>query len=300
MDLYSQIGVLFLIMLVGLYSRKKNILNDELNKGLSTFLMNITLPLLIINSFDFQYSQEMLNNILKALIYSFLAFIITIIVGNIMFHKIEDGKKQVLKFAIVFSNCGFMGFPIIEGVFGKEGIVYASIFNMIFTIFLWTYGVMLFSGEKSVKDWKKILRNPGIIAVVIGLIIMILSIDIPIVIKTVTEMVGGMTTPLSMIITGSMMAQVSLKSGIRDINMYYGVTLRLLVIPLILFIITIPFNISSVPLSTVIISEAMPIAATTSIFAQTFNKEKEFSAFSVFMSTLLSIVTIPLILKIIS
>ena len=158
MEIYKQIIILFLIIVVGFYARKKNILNEELNKGLSAFLINITLPLLVINSFDFKYSEEMINNIFKALIYSFLAFTITIMAGILLFRKIEDDKKQILKFFIVFSICGFMGFPIIQSIFGTEGIVYASIFNMVFTVFLWTYGVMLFSGERTVKDWKSILN----------------------------------------------------------------------------------------------------------------------------------------------
>lgn len=299
MSLYSQIEILFLIMLMGFYSRKRNIINEEINKGLSSFLINITLPLLILDSFAIKYNESMARNILITLLVSFIAFVVTIMCANILCISLKGPRKEVIKFAVIFSNCGFMGFPVIESIFGKEGVMYASIFNIIFTVFLWSYGVILYNDKKEKIEWKRILINPGIVAVVIGVIIMVSHISVPIVISSAIKMVGSMTTPLSMIITGNMMANISFKKGIKDWTMYYGVGLRLLVIPIIIYIITIPFEGYSVPIQTVIIAEAMPVAATASIFAQNFNKEQDFSAFSVFFSTLISIITIPLILKII-
>lgn len=299
MDIYAQITILFLIMLIGGYARKKDILNETLERGLSNFLLNITLPLLVINSFDFNFSKDMFNNIILALIYSIIAFIIAIILSNIIFNRVEVGRREVLKFCGVFCNCGFMGFPIIESIYGKEGLVYASIFNMIFTILIWTYGVRLYGGKSSISNLRSLLKNPGILSVIIGLFIMATPINLPSVIKSVLEIVGGMTTPLSMIITGSMMAGISLKAQFKNKSMYLGIATRLLIIPLVLYIITLAINLKSVPASSIVIIEAMPVGATASIFSQTFNKEKELSAFSVFMSTLISMITIPIIVGIV-
>jgi Predicted permeases len=160
MSLYSQIGEIFLIMLVGFYGNKKKILNEEINRGLSSLLINITLPLLIINSFNIKYSSEIILNLFKSLGYSFLAFLIVILMSNLLYSKVKGEKKEILKFATVFSNCGFIGFPIIESIYGKEGLAYASVFNMAFTIFLWSYGVMLFNGKENIKDIKKYLLIP--------------------------------------------------------------------------------------------------------------------------------------------
>lgn len=286
-------------MMVGFYSRKRGIINEEINKGLSSFLINITLPLLILQSFDIVYNESMARNMLVALIVSFITFVATIICANLLCILLKGSRKDVVKFIITFSNCGFMGFPIIESIFGREGIIYASIFNIIFTVFLWSYGVVLYGDRKEKIDWIKILMNPGIIAVIIGIIMMFTPISIPIVISSAIKMIGGMTTPLSMIITGNMMADISFRKGIKDWTMYYGIGIRLLVIPIIAYIFTIPFTSYHVPIQTVIIAEAMPVAATASIFAQNFNKEQDFSALSVFLSTLISIITIPLVLKII-
>lgn len=299
MNIYVQISILFLIMIIGIYARKKKILNEELERGLSSFLLNITLPLLVINSFDFNYSKEMFNNIMMALIYSIIAFIIAIALSNIIFSRTKGSRKDILKFCGVFCNSGFIGFPIVESIYGKEGLVYASIFNMIFTMLIWTYGVKLYGGKGSLNNLKSLLKNPGILSVIIGVFIMLTPINLPVAIKSVLELVGGMTTPLSMIITGSMMAGISLKAQFKDRGMYLGIVVRLLVVPLVLYIITLAANLKSIPASSIVIIEAMPVGATASIFAQTFNKEKELSAFSVFMSTLISMITIPIIVGIV-
>lgn len=296
----SMIGELFLIMLVGFYASKSEILNEEMNKGLSSLLINITVPLLIISSFNIEFTSEMISNILKSFWYSIGAFGIVILISNLMYFKIKEDRKPVLKFATIFSNCAFMGFSIIQSLYGNEGLAYASVFNMIFTILLWSYGAMLFNGEKNIKNWTKALINPGIISVFIGMFIMVLSIKIPSVIQSTMKMVGGMTTPLSMIITGSMLAQVSIKKEMTSISLYYGTFVKLIIVPLILYFITVILNIKSLPLNIIIVCEAMPVGAMTSIFAATYNKDKEFAGLSVFVSTLFSIVTIPLILKIIS
>ncbi|WP_238886711.1 AEC family transporter [Clostridium sp. YIM B02551] len=300
MNLYSQIGEIFLIMLVGFYGNKKKILNEEINKGLSSLLINITLPLLIINSFNIKYNSEIILNLFKSLGYSFLSFLIIILISKLLYSKVNGEKKEILKFATVFSNCGFIGFPIIESIYGKEGLAYASIFNMAFTVFLWSYGVMLFNGKENIKDLKKIFINPGIISVVIGAVVMVSPVKMPLVIENVISMVGGMTTPISMIITGSMMANVSMRKGIKDIYLYYGVFAKLILVPVILYTIVIILGIKSLPTNVIIACEAMPVAATTSIFAENYNKNKDFAAFTVFISTLFSIVTIPLMLRFIT
>lgn len=300
MNIYAQVGQLFIVILVGFYASKRKILNQEINNGLSSILLNITLPLLIINSFNLDYNSEMFNNIVKTFLYSIVSFVIVILISHLLYFKVKDNKKQVLKFSTIFSNCGFMGFAIIQTLYGKEGLAYASIFVMIFIILIWSYGIILFSGEKNIKSLTKILSNPGIIAVFIGLVIMAFSIQLPVVIESAIEMVGGMTTPISMIITGSIMAQVSLTKEMTDINLYYGTFSKLIIVPVALYLIASLLHINSLPLDVVIICQAMPVAAVAPIFAGLYDKNKDFAAFLVFISTLFSIVTIPLILKMIS
>ncbi|GAA0109504.1 AEC family transporter [Clostridium tertium] len=299
MIVFNKIIALFLIILIGVYGTKKHIINDDVNKGLRRILLEITLPLLVINSFSFSFDEGMGRNIITAFIYSILFMILGGIISYILLKPLKGEKKKILHFANFFSNCGFIGFPIINSIFGAEGVVYTSIFNMVFTIFLWTYGVMIFSDKLSKENIKKVLLNPSIIAVYIGIPIMIFNIKLPASILDTTKIVGDMTAPISMIIVGSILSKVKIKSIFKEASVYYGALIKLIVIPLAIYMIKLIIKDNSSVIDTIIVIQAMPAAAMTSIFAADFDKEKEYGAIVVFVTTLLSIITIPVIVKVI-
>lgn len=290
---------LFLIMLIGVYGSKRKIITEEVNKGLSSMLINITLPIMVVTSFIFDYDEEIKNNVIKSFYYSGITIIITILVSYIFLKPIKSDKKFILQFANVFSNCGFIGFPIINSIYGTEGVVYTSIFNMFFTIFVWTYGVLLFTGEMNKKEIIRVLKNPSVIAVYIGMIIFIFRINIPTVLETTMNLVGGMTSPLSMIIVGVILTKVDFKKYLKDFNIYYGSVLKLIILPIILLIIFRLLKINSIVSNTMILLTAMPTAAMTSIFAESYNKGKEYASMMVFITTLLSLISFPIIAHII-
>lgn len=295
-EVFNQILSLFLIILVGFYGRKRSIIDDTLTNGLSRMLLEITTPLLIISSFNYDGNSSLAKNTIKAFIYGILIFIITPFMVKPLLTKIEKGKRNILQFAIVFSNCGFMGIPITAAVLGEEAVIYASIFNMCFNLFIWTYGVTLFTDAASFKEAKKLLKNPGIIAVFIGLLLTVFSVKLPIVLYNTISLVGHLTTPISMIIIGSLLASIDFKVVIKDKTIYYGAFIKLIIIPAVLYGISLLISDNSLVMRTYVLIQAMPAGATTSLFAERFNKEKEYSAFVVSFSTLLSIITIPMII----
>ena len=141
---------LFLIILVGVYAAKKRIITKEINKGLTNILLKITLPCLVVSSFIFDLSDELKDNIIRCFIYSPLVLIISIVISYILLIPIKGEKKIIIQFANVFSNCGFIGFPIVFSIYGNEGVIYASIFNLFFTAFL----LLLFRNY----DFKRLFR----------------------------------------------------------------------------------------------------------------------------------------------
>ena len=288
---------LFLIMIIGVYGSKRKIITSDINKGLTNILLEITLPCLVISSFIFDMDENLKNNIIKSFIYSPSVLIITILVSYIVLLPIKSDKKVIMQFANVFSNCGFIGFPIIYSIFGSEGVIYASIFNMFFTIALWTYGIILFNGNIEKKDFKKVFFNPSIIAVIIGLIIMVFNISIPEALYSTLDLVGEITSPLSMIIIGVILLSSNIFNYLKDYTIYYSSILKLIVLPVILIIISKIINDNSIVIKTLIIITAMPAAAMTSILAEKYDKEKEYSAVIIFITTLFSLITFPLLLK---
>jgi len=294
---------LFIIILVGVYGSNKKIITSEINKGLTDVLIQIALPFMIVSSFIFTYDNTIKGNVIKTFYYSFIAYIIMAVVSSILLVPIKSDKKTILHFANVFTNTGYIGFPILNSVYGAEGVIYGSIFNMFFAIFLWTYGIIIFRGAFNRKELKreiiKVLLNPSVIAVFIGIIIMIFNIQLPRAILSSVRSIGNMTGPLSMIIIGVILSKAKIKSYLKDWTIYYGITTNLIVIPAILYFISLLIGDTSKVANTVIIMAAMPAAAMTSIFAESFDREKEYAAVIVSATTLLSIITLPVLLKII-
>ena len=299
MIVLSKIVSLFLIILIGVYGTKRRIINEEVNKGLRRILLEITLPLLVINSFSFEFKDGMGRNVLMAFIYSVAFMIVGTIISYIFLTPLKGNKKKILHFANVFSNCGFIGFPIINSLYGAEGVVYTSIFNMVFNIALWTYGILIFSDKVSKKNIKQVVLNPAIIAVYLGIDIMLFNIKLPSFLLDTIKSVGDMTAPISMIIVGSILSKVKIKDVFKESSIYYGALIKLIIIPIVLLLIKKALNENTTIINTIIIIQAMPAAAMTSIFAADFNKEKEYASIVVFITTLLSIITIPIISKII-
>lgn len=294
---------LFFIILVGVYGNRKNIITAQINKGLVDILIQIILPFMILSSFIFTYDETIQANVIKTFYYSSFAYIIMVVVSYILLLPIKNDKKIVLHFSNVFVNTGYVGFPILNSIYGSEGIVYGSIFNMFFVILVWTYGIVLFKGNFNKNELKgeirKILLNPSIIAVCLGLIIMISGIQLPGIFLSSVRSIGSITGPLSMLIIGAILSEVKIKSYIKDWTIYYGIFIKLIIIPLIIFFLSILVDGSSKVINTIIIMSAMPASAMTSILAQQYNREKDYAAVIVSVTTLLSLITVTLFLKVI-
>lgn len=294
---------LFLIMLVGVYGCKKGIINSNVSKGLTSILLDITLPCMIITSFSFSYDESIKSNVLKTFYYSLSAYIIIAIVSYVLMLPVKNDKKIILHFANIFTNTGYIGFPILNAAYGAEAVMYGAIFNIFFTIFLWTYGIMIFKGrmEKKalLKEILKALRNPSLIAVYIGLVIMIFDMKLPGVILASANSIGSMTGPISMIIVGALSCNINIKKHLIDWTIYYGIAVKLIVIPAVLYFIALLIGDRTIVLNSVIILASMPAAAMTSIFADSFNINRDYGAVIVVATTLFSILTLPVLLRII-
>lgn len=294
---------LFLIILVGVYGSKKGIITSKVNRGLIEILLRIILPFMIFSSFAFSFNDSVKSNVTKTFYYSIIAYIIIIFVSLILTRPIKSQKRTIIHFSNVFTNTGYIGFPILNAIYGPEAVIYGSIFNMFFVLFLWTYGIMIFKGnmkrDELKKEIKKALLNPSVVAVYLGIIMMIFDIQLPHVILSSIDSVGGMTGPLSMIIVGAMFSKVKIRDNLKDWTMYYGIFTKLILIPTILCLISIIIDDKSIVANSVIILAAMPSAAMTPIFAENFNILKDYATVIMIATTLLSVITLPMLLRVI-
>ncbi len=295
---------LFIMILVGVYGSKRKIITPEINKGLTDVLIQIALPFMIVASFVFTYDDTIKSNVIKTFYFSLFSYLIVTGISYILLLPVKNNKKIILHFANVFTNTGYVGFPILHSIYGAEGVIYGSIFNMFFVIFVWTYGLMLFKGSLSKKGFKeeikKVILNPSIIAVLIGILILVFNIQLPNALVSSMKSIGNMTGPLSMFIIGVILSKVKIKKHLKDWTMYYGIATKLIIIPIIIYFIFLLAGQNSKAVNTVIIMTAMPASAMTSIFAESFEIEKEYAALLVSVTTLLALVTVPVLLKIIT
>ncbi|TYQ18095.1 UNVERIFIED_CONTAM: hypothetical protein Cloal_0502 [Acetivibrio alkalicellulosi] len=301
--IFNQVATLFIILFIGFFAKKIGIINRTVNKKLSEILLMITAPLLIFTSFMMDYEKEKLTNALYVMGIGAIFFVVSIILAEkVFFTKQPHQKRSVIKSAIVFSNCGFMGFPIIASLtnlFGQEGVFYAAMYVVVFHMVLWTYGVVVFSGKTNLKIIKKALISPSMIAVYIGAPIFLLQIPVPFPIKESASMVGNMTTPLAMIIIGAIIADANIKDALSGIQVYIISFLRLIFMPLLAYGLTLILNVPKVAADICIVVLAMPVAVNVAVFSEKFDSESLFASKTVTVSTLLSIITIPLILLLI-
>ena len=295
-QLINQVMVLFIIMAVGFYAKKRKFLNEVVDRGLTDLLLNITLPFMIVSSFNIEYESTMISNAQKILVYSFLIHIGLIFISKLFFFKLPKNKEQVFRFITIFSNVGFMGYPVLESIYGGVGVFYAAIFNIAFNLLVWTVGVVLYTGEKDFKSMRKAIANPALIAVVIGIILFVFSIKLPLAIETSLKLVGATTTPISMIIIGSMLAEMKFKNIFSDLSIYYASIVRLLIVPMIIYIVLRFFNVDEMLLNICVILQAMPAAVSAAIIAEKYGGDGLLASQCVFITTIISGITIPIVI----
>src|SRR5690625_712229 len=232
---YEMIG-LFLISLLGFYVRRKGILNEHANDVLTHLLLFVTLPALILFSLDINFSLSLIKEFIWLLAMSLYILTFSILLANWMRKRstLLSSKRTVYESLIIFGNQGFIGYAVSFILFQEQGIVYLTIFNVFYLMLIWTYGIYLFTKNKQSIEWKLIFLNPGILSTMIGLIILLTPITFPIIISNVLESIGKMTIPLSMMVIGSLIAEIEFKrftTFFKNQYLWKVAATRLLIIP---------------------------------------------------------------------
>ena len=291
----QQVVVLFLLIGTGVLAVKTGVLRPEHKQALSNLLVYIVVPAMIVNSYRMEFSAEILRNLLAAFGMSALAILAGTVITLLLTARKKDSRTPIFRFACIFSNAAYMGFPLISALFGSEGLLYASAFVTVFNILLWTMGYGFVSGSSSPKEVvRSLVRTPVLYAVIAGLAVYLLQIPIPNLIAQPLELLAGMNTPLSMMITGMLIAAGSVKSIVTDVHIWKLAAVRMVLIPAVCLALFSLLGFHGTAAQVVVLLECCPAAAITSVFAVQFGHDESFAAGSVVLTTLLSIVVLPL------
>lgn len=290
---------LFLVLGLGYFLYKIKILDEDFNKKLTRLLLNVTLPGVILSSVFSSSSSQNVSSVFLVFGLGLAIYILLPFIGFIVTKLIRAPKTQqgLYMFMIVFSNIGFMGIPVMNAIYGSSAIFYLSIYNMLFNLFLYTIGpkIMTYGTGQKIDMNLKSLFTPGMVASVIALVCYFMGIKPHTIIVDTLDMVGGLTTPLAMMIIGGTLAKIPLKEVFNDFRVYPFTILKQVIIPAISYVILSMLVKDELILGVTLITIAMPVANTAVLFATEYHADEALAAKNVFITTLLSIITIPLI-----
>ena len=288
---------LLFAMALGFFLYKKGILDDHVNKKLSALIINATCPILIltsVTSVEGGNSRDVILLLIAGVVaYILLPFISLAICKLLRVPKDCEGTYRCM---LIFSNCSFMGYPVVEAIFGTFAIFYTTIFHFGFNILFFSYGQFLMAkdaGEAKKFEVKRLI-NGGLIAGLLALILYFTGIQLPEVVVEPLKFVGNVTTPLSMIVIGSNMAGYALGDVFREKKMYIMAAIRLIVMPLIGFAVIRLVTSDPVIVGIVTVTLGMPVASLVAMGSSAYEKQGKAGSISVALSTILSMVTIPL------
>ena len=289
-----EVAVILILIVIGYFTVKKGMFTKESLGSITSFLLYIVTPCLIVSSFLSAESGKLDGwTLLLAAVLPALSIVISIALSYLFFRREPLGRRRVLRFSTVFCNVGFMGIPLVEGIVGSEGVLYGSFFIAVFNIFCWTYGYVMMGGGK--VRLKALLLNPGVIGIVIGLPLYLLDVPVPALFVEPVELISALNTPLAMIVVGGYIAQVKLRAFVSDLAVYKMAVLRLVVAPLLYLALVWLLRPDETLLMSTVIQAATPVAANCVLFAVQYGSDAELASKSVAVSTALSVVTIPLL-----
>lgn len=296
-DMHSLLDLqltIFLLMLAGYIMTKLKILPPESKKPLTDLVIDFILPCNIIVSFMIEMNRDILISCFAVMCASVIIQLFAAVAGKYFYPVKNKDRLAVLKYGTICSNAGFIGNPVVEGLYGTQGLLYASIYLIPQRIVMWSAGVSCFTPARGRDVIKKVITHPCIIAVFIGFIVMLLPFSLPSGIVKTLKTASGCTTALSMIVIGHILAGINPKTIISRLNLYYCF-IRLIVFPLLVFAGCRVFSLDVLVTSVCVVLSGMPAGATTAILASKYDGDEQFAVKIIFLSTLFSLFTIPLL-----
>lgn len=304
LDIIIALAKIFIIMLPGYIMKKMGLLNKQHAEGMSSLITNITFPCLIIVSMQMEFSMEILNNCKYAIIIFSIIIAFTMLIARIASKKanLPPTQSGIFTFMLMFGNTGFIGFPVLSGLFGQEAVLYGALCDAVYNVFMFTIGIVIIKPTHEKIDKKAMIKqtikeslNPCFFGLIIGLALFIGQVTLPDIIAGPLNSIGNITSPLAMIVIGSHLADIDFKELFRAKHAYVVCLLKLIVTPLIgLIFVKLIIGTGSLLASAIIIEAAMPVAMCSVIFSEQYKADVNFAVKGVMLTTVMCIVTIPI------
>lgn len=318
LPLITQVAILFIMMVPGYLMKRCRLAGEGFGKGISNLVLYIAQPALIVCAYiDYHGDGGVWLGALWVFLLSMAAHGLFTLVALLLFRGAEDAKRRMLRLMTVFANAAFMGIPLIDAILGAEATIYASIYNISFNLFLWSLGVYLCTARRDedgdgTPDGEekpryrisplRILFHPVILASFLGVALLALGVGqhLPELVTDSLTMLKNLVAPLSMVVIGLRIADISFRGAFRDKYLYLFLGLRHAILPLAVLAVMKLLTLVGVPLGetatmVILLLAATPAATSATMFAEKYDCDAVYTSRAVIISTLLSIATMPLI-----
>lgn len=295
----TNVGVLYIIVAIGYICDKAGIYTEETARKTVNFLLYFVASCTLVNSFiKIEATPDTVGKFFTAFALSIATHTIAILLNMLTFRNKAEERNAVYKFASIYGNVAFMALPLAQAVLGDEGVLYCAGGAVVFNLFAFTHGVKLMGKEGTKLSASKLLINPGVIAVVVGLPIFLTGAELPYIITRPVEMLADLNTPVAMLVFGTYLSRTDLKTMLFDKKIYAVALMKLIVLPLICMGIYYAFGLSGTLLTAVIITASVPSANNTFMFASVYGRDTATASKTVALVSFLSILTMPVIIAI--
>lgn len=310
--IFGQMFVLFAMMMIGYFTYRGKWVNDDTSARLSKLVVNVFNPVLVVNGVlgqnDSADSQKVISNLVLIILYFAILIVLSFIISFLL--RPEKKTKSIYQLMTIFSNLGFMGIPVIKSIYGNEAVIYVAFYILAYNLLVYTYGMALTKRAALEKNRQTVISgevkgtfllfikriiNPGVVAALIAITIFATDVKLPAFIGSFCDYVGNATIPLSMILIGVSIAQTDIRKMFGDIRIYLFILLRMVVLPIIVIFLMRNLAIDSVVFGVFIIEFGMPVGSIITLMAKESGADAEYCTKGIVLSTLASIVTIPLV-----
>ena len=296
---FTQVVILFLVAMVGFVCHKAGIYTEKASRLTTNLLFYIVAPAIIIRSFyGMEYNPSALKGLVMALIGGVFLHLVGIVIIPFLFNKGDKATACIFKYACVYGNVGYMALPLAQAVLGDEGIFYCSVILVPFNILSFTHGVSTMQkGDNAEKfNLKKLIVNPGVIGVAIGLPIFLLQIKLPEIIYSPVSYIADLNTPLAMVMFGTYLASADWKTLFSDKRIFVSALVKVIIVPLVTIFSLKFFGFGGTLLTACALSASAPTASNTVMFAAKYNRDTALASKVTAFISVLSILTMPVMI----
>lgn len=292
----KQAAVMLMLIMIGAGCFKTKLLSKETVSELSALVLRVVNPIVILLAYQREFDTALVVNLGWTFLLTAVSYAVSFVLVRLAIPEREGRETVIERFSCIYSNCGFMGIPLVEAMLGYEGVFYLTAYLTFFNALVWSQGVMQMSGQRSLKSLKKVLTSPAIIAIAVGMVLFFGRIMLPALLAETLEMVGSLNTPLAMFVAGATIAQTNLPEVFKKPRVFYVAFLKLLVIPAVVILLFRLMPAAEAVEMTVAAATAAPSAAICTMMCLTYKRNAAYASELFGVTTLLSVATMPLMM----